>query len=307
MTSSTTFVPRNRKIIFGSSLAFYAVATSIVDYVVYASSFNDLYSEYDIPDFSIEPTYFIFLVVEALLLFLGAFLGLRGKLTSAIWLVAASLSLQVVDVFRNVVSGLGVVWIPFFSPLQYLAEVDITTFFTLADGLGFYATIVALGLFVRARVTLGSPRNRVPGYKIFPIVVASVELLVGLLLLGNADFEVSYGDGLRIYVGLGLVGLSTFMWISLPIATLAERKGRSWPLFFWLSALISPLIMIIIAAAISTQPNPQSSSVTPLGESEAKHVTSVPSQIQELGLLRDAGLLTDEEFSSKKTELLGRL
>jgi hypothetical protein len=35
--------------------------------------------------------------------------------------------------------------------------------------------------------------------------------------------------------------------------------------------------------------------------------TSIPDQIRELGELRDSGLLTEEEFATKKAELLARL
>lgn len=41
--------------------------------------------------------------------------------------------------------------------------------------------------------------------------------------------------------------------------------------------------------------------------SSAPAAPSIMDQIQQLGSLREAGILTDEEFTSKKSELLGRL
>jgi hypothetical protein len=43
------------------------------------------------------------------------------------------------------------------------------------------------------------------------------------------------------------------------------------------------------------------------GTSETKTTESIPDQIKKLAELRDAGILSGEEFESKKKELLARL
>jgi hypothetical protein len=42
-------------------------------------------------------------------------------------------------------------------------------------------------------------------------------------------------------------------------------------------------------------------------QAPAEQATDIPEQIRKLGELKEQGLLTDEEFAAKKTELLARL
>jgi hypothetical protein len=56
---------------------------------------------------------------------------------------------------------------------------------------------------------------------------------------------------------------------------------------------------------IPTTANPRST--TKSATTSAKPKIDVAEQIEKLGRLRDQGLLTDEEFQSKKEELLSRL
>ena len=53
-----------------------------------------------------------------------------------------------------------------------------------------------------------------------------------------------------IFVILPLFGL-----LGALIADKAKSKGRSWNSFFWLSILVSPLVMFIIVSAIQGNPN----------------------------------------------------
>ena len=82
--------------------------------------------------------------------------------------------------------------------------------------------------------------------------------------------------------------------------------GLIYAAFFWLSVLISPLLMWIIAAAISPLPNSNSTG-SPAASSQSNASSQIARDIEELGSLRDRGLITKAEFDSKKKELLDRI
>lgn len=129
-----------------------------------------------------------------------------------------------------------------------------------------------------------------------------------------------------LYTGFGLLGLVqplTFnrvlflvvlsvslvlIWLSLSalIAEMAESKNRSWAAFFWLSVLVSPLLMWIIAATISPASNP---SLPPEKPSNigVNNNQDFAEKLKKLSELRDEGILTKAEFEAKKKELLDRI
>jgi Na+/H+ antiporter NhaC len=100
-----------------------------------------------------------------------------------------------------------------------------------------------------------------------------------------------------------LVG-SLFGLFATAIATEAESKGRSYNSFFWLSMLLSPLVMWVVSSTIS----PLSGSAK-VSESVDKRNTSidVSDQIKKLSALKDEGILTKAEFEAKKRDLLDRI
>jgi hypothetical protein len=62
----------------------------------------------------------------------------------------------------------------------------------------------------------------------------------------------------------------------------------------------------VIADVILSQRKKLKSSPSPV-QSEARTAISIPEQIKQLGTLRDSGLVTAEEFETKKRELLSRM
>jgi hypothetical protein len=131
-------------------------------------------------------------------------------------------------------------------------------------------------------------------------VVLAIILYVGLVFLVNMIF----GTGYFVYIVLTLAFLigCLFALIGLVIADIAERKGRSWDAFFWLSVLVSPILMWIIVATIKSDKQV----VSHQAATSPVEVT-VTSKLQELQNLLDSKLITEEEFEIKRKELLGRI
>jgi hypothetical protein len=127
-----------------------------------------------------------------------------------------------------------------------------------------------------------------------------VVLYVGLVVLISLALGASYF--VFAFLPMALLISVLFAFASLKIADTAEEKGRSWESFFWLSMLISPVLMWIISATI--RDNSTDAKVQP-----REVVSSVPvsSQLEELKKMLDAGLITQADFEEKKKEILGRL
>ena len=100
------------------------------------------------------------------------------------------------------------------------------------------------------------------------------------------------------------IGFLLYVFFSGGIADSAQKKGRSWAAFFWLSLLVSPILMGIITASIK------------LPEDKAKSLRSIATSgeassgfdsIEKLGGLLEKGLISQEEFDKKKAEFLDKL
>jgi uncharacterized membrane protein YhaH (DUF805 family) len=89
--------------------------------------------------------------------------------------------------------------------------------------------------------------------------------------------------------------------IASAIGNRAEKSGRSWYAFFWLSALVSPIIMGIIAASLK----PLGQSDAPLESTAIREEPSLEAKLSELQSLRDKGVLSDEEFAEARKKVLG--
>ena len=107
-----------------------------------------------------------------------------------------------------------------------------------------------------------------------------------------------------LLIMLWSTGFVLYLLFSAQIADSARKKGRSWAAFFWLSLLVSPILMGVIAAVMK------------LPEHEPKSIESVPTageassgfdSIEKLGILLEKGLISQEEFNRKKAEFLGML
>ena len=104
-----------------------------------------------------------------------------------------------------------------------------------------------------------------------------------------------------------LVGV-VFSGLSVAIGETAEKKGRSFNGFWGLSIFISPVIMGIIVMTMAPLPgsagfvNSAAASV-PETKSAADHAD----QIRKLSSLLESGILTQEEFDTKKKDLLNRI
>ena len=101
-------------------------------------------------------------------------------------------------------------------------------------------------------------------------------------------------DAVLIIVFLLAVLVGVFFWAS-AIAAQAQNKGRSFNAFFWLSFLVSPIIMQIIVATIQ-----------PLDSTTAIPSRSKDSlaEIAKLKELMDAGAINQVEFEQQKEKLL---
>jgi drug/metabolite transporter (DMT)-like permease len=131
--------------------------------------------------------------------------------------------------------------------------------------------------------------------------------LVGAVILLRYFTSDLMGFQIYSYVAIFLVGIAglalivTVLSLSGLIADVAKSKGRSWAAFFWMSSLISPLIIWIIVSAMSPAP-----AVQPFGN-QANFNDPVAAKLTELQALLDRGLISRSEFEQKRAELLSRI
>ena len=125
---------------------------------------------------------------------------------------------------------------------------------------------------------------------------------IGVYVFIGWIFASLLGGGLLFFIvlpGSALVGI-LFVLLSVKIADTAEKKKRSWEAFFWLSVLVSPIIMGIITAYMSATPNETGKSNTSTGATESE-------KLQELVKMKEAGFISEEDFQRKKSQILDRL
>lgn len=124
---------------------------------------------------------------------------------------------------------------------------------------------------------------------------------IGITIPNSIAFQYvlwSYPYQFIVFI-LGLLTIS--LAFSILIADTAKRKGRSWAAFFWLSVLVSPIIMGIIVASLGQQsaPHPSESS------KPSKDDQSLEYRLLELNGLKDKGVVSEEEFAQAKKKILG--
>jgi hypothetical protein len=144
------------------------------------------------------------------------------------------------------------------------------------------------------------------------LVVLGVTILISILLsvlFGQGNTDPIFASQLFNTFAVIIIAEVLVLYLTLFgfIADMAAKKGRSWAAFFWLSLLVTPLIMLIIAASISPIPG-SVAYVTPEGKNPAdKDQLDETVQLRKLAELRDSGILTKAEFEAKKKELLDRI
>ena len=127
---------------------------------------------------------------------------------------------------------------------------------------------------------------------VMALAIAPVGFLMQTLLFGALWDSGLWPLFLPASLGFGFV----ISAISITVANQAEQAGRSWIAFFWLSALISPLITWLVVATLK-----------PLGKGDLAGKPSAPSlekKLRELSELLEKGLITQSEFDQKKASLL---
>lgn len=173
--------------------------------------------------------------------------------------------------------------------------------------LGYTGNIVLiLFLAIIAAIIFAKRPTGQKTWKFWPISFRI--FVIGILVILISQLLAFSGFGSFFVLILNTIGvyLSTFVAISAYIADVARSKGRSWNAFFWISLLVTPIVMGIIAATIS--PLPDSKKYFPESSIEDSKVPQdVALEIEKLGALKEKGLITLGEFNAKKKELLNRI
>lgn len=139
---------------------------------------------------------------------------------------------------------------------------------------------------------------------LFSLLVAVLPAFVGAVLITESSVILDYdswfiGRFFTLAIPALIVGF-LFALLAMVIANRAEKSGRSWIAFFWLSALVSPVIMGIIAVTLKPLDSPNGLST---GEAPQPD-KNLESQLVELQNLKDKGILSEEEFSKAKKKAL---
>jgi NADH:ubiquinone oxidoreductase subunit 6 (subunit J) len=104
-----------------------------------------------------------------------------------------------------------------------------------------------------------------------------------------------------------LVVIGIWVFLVYGIGQFAESKGRRrWPWMFF-AALLSPILAFIGLVIAGTSIEGRMHQETQVQKRIRSATPISVGQIKELGDLRDAGLITAEEFEAKKADLLNRV
>ena len=116
--------------------------------------------------------------------------------------------------------------------------------------------------------------------------------------LGGFRFVIPAAISLAIagIVMVVLLGITNFACIN---ADTAERAGRDWSLWFWLSLIVTPLLTWLISASFKPV------SLEKLSSQKMSQETHLEQKLKELLSLRDQGLISADEFEATKRKVLG--
>lgn len=230
-------------------------------------------------------------------------LEVNGKSKQA--LVFASISVGVPLLTGIINMGLPVVrLIPYFKYSPDLAVWSIIT-----DSAAYFALAALIMGFISFRKFSAEestePAQEPLTSKAFARtgIAGAIIALIGLVItsLDSSSYDSSQtASGIFVFwVGIILVDI----WVASLIAGYAQKRERSWTLFFWLSLIVSPIIPLIVVAAIEPA---RPVAGTPQQGKNSLNDQGIPGQIEKLGELRDKGLITEREFQQKKRVLLDR-
>ena len=145
---------------------------------------------------------------------------------------------------------------------------------------------------------------------IHPLLFTCLFILVGFAVVAVEDewFRRNFLDyileafmeALTVIGGPLLIVFFLTSLIGAAIANRAEKAGRSWVAFFWMSAVVSPIIMGIIAVTIKPLDSAQSKSPAGMPNS----IGNLESKLVELQDLKDRGILSEAEFNAAKKKAL---
>ena len=93
---------------------------------------------------------------------------------------------------------------------------------------------------------------------------------------------------------------SVIALLSWAIANKAQKAGRSWAAFFWLSAVVCPIIMGIIA--VTLKPLSERSSGENLSTPSLS--SSIEAKLLELHSLKEKGVISDQDYEEAKKKAL---
>lgn len=104
------------------------------------------------------------------------------------------------------------------------------------------------------------------------------------------------------------------LWALLALipAAIANSKGRTVVGWFFIGMLISPLIAAVIVAILPSprldaQRHAELVAVASAATTVTRPTADAITDLERLAALRDAGVVTSEEFDAKKAELLARV
>lgn len=171
----------------------------------------------------------------------------------------------------------------------------------------FYAFFTTQGKAFRSK-----RKDRLRGLGISPVsdkvkyanliaVPAVLVIVLAIVIFATEDNPFySYGEVVTTFLVFFSLGTVILPFLSV-VANTTEEKGRSWLAFFWLSALVSPVITGIIAVSLKPLDPPIPPSNTSGSDTEA----GLESRLGELHALKEKGLISQEEFEKARKKAIG--
>ncbi len=97
-----------------------------------------------------------------------------------------------------------------------------------------------------------------------------------------------------------MILVALWLLFALIPASVASGKGNSFILYFLLSLILSPIVGLIVALIV-----PGKTATNQGIQLVAPSKTDVADELRKLSDLQKEGIITEAEFSRKKTELIG--
>lgn len=152
------------------------------------------------------------------------------------------------------------------------------------------------------------PKEKERRIWVVTLSVSGVALLFSSLSLLSIWVDFDEFGALRFVFPLVLAALVTAAVMAVAfavsnlagwIADTAEKAGRSWFLWFWLSLVITPVLTWLITASFKPV------STEELAARNQSQETHLEQKLKELLSLRDQGVISADEFEAAKRKVLG--